>query len=275
MVQKLSRLPSDRPSLWPGGPRNRGGKPGRGMDARPRAGFEEQSREDEFFWSQRCRQNIRTVAAHQWQLRVWSKAFGIKARGWRSSIRIRGSPARGVGIDRELRVRVQSRNGNPRASRELASLKGARRPLGVRLCQLEPRPPEDGRGPFFSWPRLSTFAPRTLRVAEGTKAPLWPLSRAKIGALPHHRQTDKGHLEGLLCLQACSVRQNTPARCHQPEVAATGFHFARLTAKRVASANSESNGSHKGEVTALLLKLKASSLPGGNCPGVGEGGGRG
>ena len=175
-------------------------------------------------------------------------------------------------MDQELRARVQSRNGNPRASRELASLEDAGRPLRVMLCQLEPRPPEDGRGPFFSWPRLSTFAPRTPRVAEETKAPLWPRSRAKIGALANHRQTDKGHLEGLPCLQGCSVRQNTPARCHQPEAAATGFRFARLTARRVASANSESNGSHKGEVTAFLLKLKASSIPSGNCLG---GGGRG
>lgn len=175
-------------------------------------------------------------------------------------------------------MRVQSRNGNPRASRELASLEGAGRPLGVRLCQLEPRPPEDGRGPFFSWPRLSAFAPRTPRVAEGTTAPLWPLSRAKIGALPYHRQTHKGHLGGLLCLQACSVQQNTPRGVTSQRWLPPAFVLhdsQRNEISRVASANSESNGSPKGEVTALLLKLKASSLPGGNCLGVGGGvGGR-
>lgn len=38
-------------------------------------------------------------------------------------------------------------NSNPGASSGLASL--ARKALGVRLCRLEARPPEDVQGPYF------------------------------------------------------------------------------------------------------------------------------
>lgn len=48
-----------------------------------------------------------------------------------------------MGMDPGLRARVRSRNGKTQNFRHLASDADGRRPLGVRLCELEARPSED------------------------------------------------------------------------------------------------------------------------------------
>lgn len=59
----------------------------------------------------------------------------------------------GQGADREQQPRSFQGSG------QSCSCKKA---LGVRLCRLEARPPEDVQGPFFRWPGLAVSAPALL-----------------------------------------------------------------------------------------------------------------
>lgn len=82
--------------------------------------------------------------------RLWESRSGAASQdagwGWRRASRPVG-PATGCAGGLGPRARVQGGNSNPGASSGLASL--ARKALGVRLCRLEARPPEDVQGPYF------------------------------------------------------------------------------------------------------------------------------